>query len=48
MKGFLNFFARWVVPVLGLLALSLIIWFLGPLLRWATTNRWPRRPAAGC
>ena len=26
MKGFLNFFARWVVPVLGLLALSLIIW----------------------
>ena len=22
MKGFLNFFARWVVPVLGLLALS--------------------------
>ena len=33
MKGFLNFFARWVVPVLGLLALSLIIWFLGPLLR---------------
>ncbi|MGA4815867.1 OmpA family protein [Pseudomonas aeruginosa] len=48
-EDFLNFFARWVVPVLGLLALSLIIWFLGPLLRrWATTDRWPRRPAAGC
>lgn len=48
MKGFLNFFARWVVPVLGLLALSLIIWFLGRCCAWATTNRWPRRPAAGC
>ncbi len=47
MKGFLNFFARWVVPVLGLLALSLIIWFLGPLLRLgnyeplaSATSRW--------
>ncbi|GLK88363.1 type VI secretion system membrane subunit TssM [Pseudomonas turukhanskensis] len=33
MKSFFNFFARWVMPILGLLALSLIIWFVGPLLR---------------
>ncbi|MBC7209387.1 MAG: type VI secretion system membrane subunit TssM, partial [Pseudomonas sp.] len=32
MKAFFSFVIRWVVPVLGLLALSLIIWFLGPLL----------------
>ncbi|WP_295472324.1 type VI secretion system membrane subunit TssM [uncultured Pseudomonas sp.] len=43
MKAFLGFVIRWVVPVLGLLALSLIVWFVGPLLdalvpegrRWA-------------
>ncbi|MCQ9427282.1 type VI secretion system membrane subunit TssM [Pseudomonas sp. LJDD11] len=32
MKAFLGFVIRWVVPVLGLIALSLIIWFVGPLL----------------
>lgn len=48
MKGFLNFFARWVVPVLGLLALSLIIWFLGPLLRLGNYEPLAWRPAAGC
>ncbi|MCF7534103.1 type VI secretion system membrane subunit TssM [Pseudomonas petrae] len=32
MKAFLGFIVRWVVPVLGLIALSLIIWFVGPLL----------------
>jgi type VI secretion system protein ImpL len=31
-KAFFNFMARWVVPLLGLLALSLVIWFLGPLI----------------
>jgi type VI secretion system protein ImpL len=31
-KVFFGFFIRWVVPVLGLIALSLIIWFVGPLL----------------
>lgn len=43
MKAFFGFFIRWIVPVLGLIALSLIIWFVGPLLealvpegrRWA-------------
>ncbi|WP_163018710.1 hypothetical protein, partial [Pseudomonas viridiflava] len=47
MKSFFNFFARWVMPVLGLLALSLIIWFVGPLLRIgeheplaSATSRW--------
>lgn len=43
MKGFFSFVIRWVVPVLGLIALSLIIWFVGPVLdvlvpagrRWA-------------
>jgi type VI secretion system protein ImpL len=42
-KAFFGFVIRWVIPVLGLIALSLIIWFLGPLLsalvpegrRWA-------------
>ena len=32
MKAFFGFVIRWVVPVLGLVALSLIIWFLGPLI----------------
>jgi type VI secretion system protein ImpL len=31
-KAFLGFIGRWVVPFLGLIALSLIIWFVGPLL----------------
>jgi len=31
-KVFFGFFIRWLVPVLGLLALSLVIWFLGPLI----------------
>ncbi len=43
MKAFFGFVIRWVIPVLGLIALSLIIWFVGPLLemlvpqgrRWA-------------
>jgi type VI secretion system protein ImpL len=42
-KALLGFVIRWVLPVIGLTALSLIIWFLGPLLdvlvpqgrRWA-------------
>ncbi|MFO3721677.1 type VI secretion system membrane subunit TssM [Pseudomonas sp. HLMP] len=34
MKAFFSFVIRWVIPVLGLLALSLIIWFVGPLLDW--------------
>jgi type VI secretion system protein ImpL len=41
--GFVGFFIRWVVPAVGLIALSLIIWLAGPLLtvlapegrRWA-------------
>ena len=32
MKAFFGFVIRWIVPLLGLLALSLIIWFIGPLL----------------
>ncbi|WP_028693328.1 type VI secretion system membrane subunit TssM [Pseudomonas cremoricolorata] len=32
MKSFLGWVTRWLVPLLGLLALSLIIWFVGPLL----------------
>lgn len=32
MKALFSFVIRWVVPVLGLIALSLIIWFVGPLL----------------
>ncbi|RMO96527.1 TssM [Pseudomonas syringae pv. philadelphi] len=43
MKVFFGFVIRWLVPLLGLIALSLIIWFVGPLLdilvpegrRWA-------------
>ncbi|MFI8557635.1 type VI secretion system membrane subunit TssM [Pseudomonas putida] len=43
MKALFSFVVRWVVPLLGLIALSLIIWFVGPLLdvlapaapRWA-------------
>jgi type VI secretion system protein ImpL len=31
-KAFLGFVIRWVIPVLGLIALSLIIWFIGSLL----------------
>jgi len=31
-KAFFSFMIRWVIPVLGLIALSLIIWFVGPLL----------------
>jgi len=42
-KAFFSFMIRWVIPLLGLIALSLIIWFVGPLLdvlvpegrRWA-------------
>ena len=32
MKALFGFITRWVIPVLGLIALSLIIWFIGPLL----------------
>ena len=32
MKAFFGFVVRWVIPLLGLIALSLIIWFVGPLL----------------
>lgn len=32
MKAFFSFVIRWVIPLLGLIALSLIIWFIGPLL----------------
>ena len=43
MKALFSFMIRWVIPLLGLIALSLIIWFVGPLLdvlvpegrRWA-------------
>ena len=31
MKAFFGFVVRWVIPLLGLIALSLIIWFIGPL-----------------
>ncbi|WP_296266605.1 type VI secretion system membrane subunit TssM [Pseudomonas sp. UBA6562] len=31
MKALLGFVVRWIVPLLGLVALSLIIWFVGPL-----------------
>ncbi|MGH8419835.1 MAG: type VI secretion system membrane subunit TssM [Pseudomonas sp.] len=42
MKGFFGFVIRWVVPVLGLIALSLIIWFIGPVLDVMVpeTRRW--------
>ncbi len=32
MKSFFNFLIRWVIPLLGLIALSLVIWFVGPLI----------------
>ncbi len=32
MKALFGFVIRWVIPLLGLIALSLIIWFVGPLL----------------
>ncbi|UZZ13303.1 type VI secretion system membrane subunit TssM [Ectopseudomonas mendocina] len=32
MKAFFNFCVRWLVPILGLIALSLVIWFVGPLI----------------
>ena len=32
MKAFFGFVIRWIVPILGLIALALIIWFVGPLL----------------
>lgn len=43
MKAFFGFVVHWVVPLLGLIALSLVIWFVGPVLdvllpegrRWA-------------
>ncbi|MGE8111634.1 type VI secretion system membrane subunit TssM [Pseudomonas sp. NPDC086566] len=34
MKAFLNIVVRWLIPLLGLIALSLIIWYVGPLLDW--------------
>ncbi|MEN5256791.1 type VI secretion system membrane subunit TssM [Pseudomonas protegens] len=34
MKAFFSFVIRWVIPLLGLIALSLIIWFIGPLLEF--------------
>ncbi|MGY4491412.1 type VI secretion system membrane subunit TssM [Pseudomonas sp. TE3610] len=42
MKAVLAFVVRWVIPVLGLLALSLVIWFVGPLLDWLVPEgrRW--------
>ncbi|PTU74711.1 type VI secretion system membrane subunit TssM [Pseudomonas mangrovi] len=32
MKSFFSFLVRWVMPLLGLIALSLVIWFIGPLI----------------
>ncbi|WP_437882111.1 type VI secretion system membrane subunit TssM [Pseudomonas sp. LRF_L74] len=32
MKAFFGFMARWVMPVIGLIALALVIWFIGPLI----------------
>ena len=42
MKAVLAFVVRWVIPVLGLLALSLVIWFVGPLLEFLVPEgrRW--------
>ncbi|RAM67991.1 type VI secretion protein IcmF [Pseudomonas putida] len=42
MKAFFSFVIRWVIPLLGLIALSLIIWFVGPLLEMlaSPTPRW--------
>nr|WP_279653160.1 type VI secretion system membrane subunit TssM [Pseudomonas morbosilactucae] len=38
----LSFVVRWVIPLLGLIALSLIIWFIGPLLEFLVPEgrRW--------
>ncbi|MBI2379793.1 MAG: type VI secretion system membrane subunit TssM [Gammaproteobacteria bacterium] len=32
MKAFLSILTRWVLPILGLLALAALIWFVGPLI----------------
>ncbi|AZC25249.1 MULTISPECIES: type VI secretion system membrane subunit TssM [Pseudomonas] len=42
MKAFFSFVIRWVIPLLGLIALSLIIWFVGPLLEFLVPEgrRW--------
>ncbi|MCK9797382.1 type VI secretion system membrane subunit TssM [Pseudomonas sp. MAFF 302030] len=42
MKALLSFVVRWVIPLLGLIALSLIIWFIGPLLEFLVPEgrRW--------
>ncbi|MGC5699197.1 type VI secretion system membrane subunit TssM [Pseudomonas sp. NFXW11] len=42
MKAFFGFVTRWVIPLLGLIALSLIIWFIGPLLEFLVPEgrRW--------
>lgn len=42
MKAFFGFVIRWVIPLLGLIALSLIIWFIGPLLEFLVPEgrRW--------
>jgi type VI secretion system protein ImpL len=40
-KALFGFITRWVIPVLGLIALSLIIWFIGPLLS-ALQPAWTR------
>ncbi len=47
MKAFFSFVIRWVIPVLGLIALSLIIWFLGPLLDVLAPPAPPRLRRAG-
>jgi len=41
-KAFFSFVIRWVIPLLGLIALSLIIWFIGPLLEFLVPEgrRW--------
>jgi type VI secretion system protein ImpL len=41
-KALLSFVVRWVIPLLGLIALSLIIWFIGPLLEFLVPEgrRW--------
>ena len=38
MKAFFGFVIRWIVPILGLIALALIIWFVGPLLDVPNTS----------
>jgi len=41
-KAFLGFVIRWIIPALGLLALSLLIWWVGPLFEVliAQPRRW--------